>query len=180
MSRWAGSRCANAADGSMVAGACVCRTDRPSPARGSRMTWSVAATGYSHRHVIEFLARYIEPGTDALDVGASLGSRPLRSHGWRARGAGGCGASSPIRRISRGSRRTSTATTSSSVVEVHAVALGSRRGTARLGSREYGGGNGALMDADAVDAVEVPVIRIDDVDFPRRVSFVKMDVEGFG
>jgi len=58
-------------------------------------------------------------------------------------------------------------------------ALGSERGTARLGWSERGGGYAAVVDADAADAVEVPVERIDDLALPPRVSFMKVDVEGF-
>ena len=147
--------------------------------RGSRMTWSVAATGHWDRHVIEMLTHYIEPGTLVLDVGASLGlwTLPLA---WAARSRGGrvwCFEPNPENlpwlqaNIDRNALR--------AVAEVHALALGSRAGTARLGYREHGGGNGALLDADAVDSVTVPVARIDDLEFPQRVSFVKMDVEGF-
>jgi FkbM family methyltransferase len=147
--------------------------------RGSQMTWSVAATGYWDRHVVELLARYIEPATVVLDIGASLGlwtlplARVARANGARL----WCFEPNPenlpwleanIDRNGLGS-----------VVELRTVALGSGRGTARLGYRERGGGNGALLDADAGDAVEVPVVRIDDLDLPQRVSFVKMDVEGF-
>lgn len=147
--------------------------------RGSQMTWSLAATGYWDRHIIELLTRYIEPGTLALDIGASLGlwtlplARVVRSNGGRL----WCFEPNPenlawleanIDRNYLGS-----------VAEVHEVALGSWQGTAQLGYREFGGGNAALVDADAGNTVEVPVVRIDDLDFPQRVSFMKMDVEGF-
>ncbi|MEJ7783927.1 MAG: FkbM family methyltransferase [Solirubrobacteraceae bacterium] len=147
--------------------------------RGSNMAWSVAATGYWDRHIVELLAPYIEPGTVALDIGASLGlwTLPLARAAAFNRGRLWCFEPNPENlpwleaNIGRNEL--------SSVVEVHAVALGSRRGTAQLGCREHGGGNGALLDAAAAETVEVPVIRLDDLDFQRRVSFVKMDVEGF-
>jgi FkbM family methyltransferase len=147
--------------------------------RGSRMTWTVAATGHWDRHIIEFLARYIEPGTVALDIGASLGlwtlplARVARSNGGRL----WCFEPNPenVALLEANIDRNDLGC----VTAVHAVALGSRRGSARLGHRERGGGNAALLDVDARDTVEVPVVRIDDIDFPERVSFMKMDVEGF-
>ena len=147
--------------------------------RGSRMTWSVAATGHWDRHVIELLTRYIEPETLALDIGASLGlwTVPLGRAARLRRGRLWCFEPNPENvpwleaNIDRNDLR--------AVAEVHPVALGSHTGNARLGYREHGGGNGALLDVDADDSVTVPLARIDDFDFPQRVSFVKMDVEGF-
>jgi len=143
------------------------------------MTWSVAATGHWDGHVIEMLTRYIEPDTLVLDIGASLGlwtlplGRAARTHGGRL----WCFEPNPENlpwleaNIDRNDLRT--------VTEVHAVALGSRAGCARLGYREHGGGNGALLHTDPFDSIKVSLARIDDFNFPRRVSFVKMDVEGF-
>lgn len=147
--------------------------------RGSQMTWAVAATGSWDRHVIELLSRYIEPGTVALDIGASLGlwslplGRVVRSNSGRL----WCFEPNPanIPLLHANLERNGLA----SVAEVKPVALGSRRGTVRLGHRESGGGNAAVLALDAGDFVEVPVVPLDDFDFPHRVSFIKMDVEGF-
>lgn len=49
----------------------------------------------------------------------------------------------------------------------------------RLGYRETGGGNGSLHEHPRAGSIAVPVTRLDDLTFPCRVSFVKMDVEGF-
>ena len=147
--------------------------------RGSLMTWAVAATGHWDRHVIELLAPYVEPGTVALDVGASLGlwSLPL------ARAARRCDARlwcfEPNPENLRWLEANLAGNGLAGVAEVHAVALGSRDGTARLGYREHGGGNGALLDPGGIEMVEVAVRRLDDVKLPRRVSFIKMDIEGF-
>jgi FkbM family methyltransferase len=147
--------------------------------RGSLMTWAVATTGHWDRHVIELLAPYVEPGTLALDVGASLGlwSLPLA----RAARAGGARlwCFEPNPENLPWLEANLAANGLAGVTEVHAVALGSRPGTARLGYREHGGGNGALLDLAGVATVEVAVRRLDDVELPGRVSFVKMDVEGF-
>ncbi len=65
-------------------------------------------------------------------------------------------------------------------MEVHECALGSRPGTTQLGYRERGGGNGALLPAGAVAAsVPVKVVALDDLAVPKRVSLMKLDVEGF-
>ena len=143
------------------------------------MTWSLAATGHWDRYVIEMLTRYIEPETLVLDIGASLGlwSLPLGRAACSRGGRLWCFEPNPENlpwleaNIDRNDLRP--------VAEVHAVALGARTGTARLGYREHGGGNGALLDMGSADSVAVSVARIDDFDFPQRVSFVKMDVEGF-
>jgi FkbM family methyltransferase len=147
--------------------------------RGSQMTWSVAATGYWDRHVVEFVARHIDSETIAVDIGASLGlwTLPLAR---AARAIGGrlwCFEPNPenMRWLAANIDRNGL----SGVVDLHPIALGSRPGTARLGFREHGGGNGALVDGNHGDAIEVPVERLDGLDFPRRVSFIKMDVEGF-
>ena len=81
-----------------------------------------------------------------------------RSPGARAPAAGGCGASSPTGKrpwweanIDRNNL--------GSTAKVHAVDLGSRQGIASPGYHEHGGGNGALLDANSEEAVEMPVVR---------------------
>lgn len=147
--------------------------------RGSQMAWSVAATGYWDRPNVELLTGHITPDTVALDIGASLGlwTLPL-ARAARATGARlWCFEPNPenIPWLAANIERNDLA----GVVDLHEIALGARQGTARLGLRERGGGNGAVVDAPDPDAVEVPLTRLDDLDFPRRVSLLKMDVEGF-
>ena len=147
--------------------------------RGSRMAWSVAATGYWDRHLVELVAGRIDPRTIVLDIGASVGlwTVPL---GAAARCAGArlwCFEPNPDNLAWLQANIETNEL--GSVAKVHALAVGARRGTARLGCREHGGGNGALVEGDDGEAIEVPVVRLDDLDFPQRVSFVKMDVEGF-
>lgn len=147
--------------------------------RGSVMTWAVAATGQWDRHLIEFVSRYVDPGTVALDVGASLGlwSLPLARVARSRRSRLWCFEPSPynVPRLEANLERNGLHT----IAAVRPVALGAQRGAARLGYRERGGGNGALLDVADPDSVEVAVERLDDIEFPLRVSFVKMDVEGF-
>ena len=149
--------------------------------RGSEMAWSVAATGYWDRHVIDLLAKCIAPRTIALDIGASLGlwSLPLAATARVVDAQLWCFEPNPDN--AAWLQANIAANDLSSVAEVHQSALGAHSGIARLGCREHGGGNAALIEADDTDtdAVEVPVARLDDIEFPRRVSFMKMDVEGF-
>ena len=147
--------------------------------RGSRMAWSVAATGYWDRHVIELVTGYLEPRTIALDIGASLGlwTVPLAAAARSVDARVWCFEPDPDNVAWL--KANIEANALGSVAEVHALALGSAPGTARLGCREPGGGNAALIDTESGDGVDVPVMRLDDIDFPRAVSFLKMDVEGF-
>ena len=147
--------------------------------RGSAMAWSVAATGHWDRHVIDLVAGYIEPRTVALDVGASLGlwTVPLAAAAQSTGARLWCFEPNPDNLAWL--RANIEANDLGSVTELHAVALGSRTGTARLGCREHGGGNAALVPAYEHDGVDVPLARLDDFVFPRRVSFIKLDVEGF-
>lgn len=147
--------------------------------RGSQMTWAVAATGHWDRHVLDFVTPYIDEGTVVLDVGASLGlwSLPLARAARSREARVWCFEPNPENLPWL--EKNIEANDLTGVTEVHAVALGSRAGTAQLGYREHGGGNGALLATEGAETVLVAVRRLDDIGFPRRVSFVKMDVEGF-
>ncbi len=146
--------------------------------RGSRMSWAVAATGYWDRHLVDFVESFVAPRTLVLDIGASLGlwAVPLGRIARERDGLLRCFEPNPdnIPWLSSNIE----ANGLRGVTEIHAFAVGAHKGSAYLGFREPGGGNGAIRpDADA--AVPVEVKRIDDSDFPMPVSFVKMDVEGF-
>lgn len=147
--------------------------------RGSVMAWSVAVVGHWDRHVVELVCPYVDPDSLVLDVGASIGvwtvplGRTASSRGalvW-------CFEPNPenVRWLTANIERNGLR----DVVEVKAVGLGARAGTAHLFLREHGGGNGALSDRAGEDRLPVSVARLDDLDLPRRVSFMKLDVEGF-
>ena len=147
--------------------------------RGAQMTWVVAATGYWDRHVAGLVAPYVRPGTLVLDVGAALGlwTLPL---GRIARDRGSrlwCFEPNPenIPWLTENIERNGLGR----VAEVKPVALGARAGTAHLRHGEHGGGNGAVAVTETADSRAVPMERIDDLDLPLPVSFVKLDVEGF-
>jgi FkbM family methyltransferase len=143
------------------------------------MTWTVAFTGDWDLCVIQFVQCYVEPQTLVLDIGASLGlwSVPL--------GRGARDRSSHLWAFEPDPRHVAWLTTNvqrnrlTDAIQVLPCALGSKAATARLGYREPGGGNAALRGEGAPESVDVNVARLDDFDLPRRVSFMKLDVEGF-
>lgn len=147
--------------------------------RGSRMSWTVASTGCWDRPIIELMKRYVVPHTLVLDIGASLGlwSLPL---GKAARSR-----MSSLWAFEPDPENVSWLTANiarnglTDVIEVRQCALGSQPGTARLGHREHGGGNAALQQDNIPGSVAVTVVRLDDLDVSQRVSFMKLDVEGF-
>jgi len=147
--------------------------------RASIMTWTVASTGAWDRYAIDFVQRYVVPDTLVLDVGASLGlwSLPLGRIA-RARSSLLWAFEPDPRNVVwlTGNVRRNALT---DVITVHPCALGSQAGTALLGYREHGGGNAALRREAGPGTVAVAVARLDDLDLPRRVSFMKLDVEGF-
>ncbi len=146
---------------------------------GSVMAWIVAAVGHWDSGMLELVSRYIPAGTLVLDVGASVGlwTVPL---GRNARSKGAlvwCFEPNPenvrwlIVNIARNGLR--------DIVEVREIGLGARAGSAHLIFREHGGGNGALSDHPQGDCMPVSVARLDDLALPRRVGFMKLDVEGY-
>lgn len=147
--------------------------------RGSTMAWQVAATGYWDRDVISLVSKYIAEGTLVLDIGASLGlwTLPLGRAAKARNGLLWCFEPNPdnIEWLTDNVERSALG----DVTEVRAEALGSRAGALHLGYRETGGGNGALHEQPRAGSITVPVTRLDDLTLPCRVSFVKMDVEGF-
>lgn len=146
--------------------------------RGSSMSWSVAATGQWDRHIVELVRRFVAPRTVVLDVGASLGlwAIPLGRIALEQGGRLECFEPNPENLSWLQSNIVANGL--DDLTKVHPVAVGAAPGTAQLGFRECGGGNGAItLDGDR--GVPVTVVRLDDYAFAHPVSFVKMDVEGF-
>jgi FkbM family methyltransferase len=148
---------------------------------GSDMTWRFAFEGAYDRSAQRFLSRYVTPGSLVLDVGASLGlwTVPL------AQVARDAGASlwafephpSNLPWLHRNIELNDLAVT------VHPIALGDVRGELRMSptdSMADRGGNAAVALGEHDDrSVRVPVRRLDDLPRSKRVSMVKLDVEGF-
>ncbi len=152
--------------------------------RSSRMSWEAAFGGGYDAAVQRLLVEYVQPGTLAVDVGASLGlwTVPL---GRRARTVqAAVWAVEPHPNNQRWLRGNIAANGLAAFVTVHACALGGENGTTRMqipeGGRGAAAGNAAIAcPGVAAAAVEVPLRRLDDLPRAARVSFVKLDVEGF-
>lgn len=69
------------------------------------------------------------------------------------------------------------------VVTVHATALGDEPGTVTMDLGEAGlpgsGGNSAIAVDPAAVGVSVPIVALDSIAHPARVSVIKIDVEGY-
>lgn len=148
----------------------------------SAMCWQTAFTGIWDDAIIAHMVRYLRPGTVALDIGASVGlwTVPL------ARAARITGAEVvAIEPLPGNARWLNTNLSLNGLLDeviVHHLALGSANGTARIESSEMTGGSAALAIAGgvplAMQGTEIALRRLDDLDLPRPVSFIKMDVEG--
>ena len=143
------------------------------------MTWRIAFTGQYDRPLQQLIRRYIEPDTLVLDIGAALGlwtvplatfARSVNSEVW---------AFEPhpanLRWLELSVERNACTN-----VSICPVALGDSDGVVRMDAGEgLDGGNVAVvLDRDA-PGIEVDSRRLDDVPRPKRVSFIKIDVEGF-
>lgn len=152
--------------------------------RQSRMTWTVAFEGDYDRAPIVLTAGLIQPGTIALDVGASLGLWTVQL----ARAAASQGAQvwafEPNLANIVWIRRNLELNELEDTVTVRAVGLGDTAETTTLVSAEYGVGNGAIAvghkEASAKHPrMSISVERLDDIELPAPVSFVKIDIEGY-
>lgn len=155
--------------------------------RTSTQTWAPAFTGIYDDETLDHLARLIEPGTFALDVGACFGfySVPL---GITARALGArVIAFEPLRANLPFLQNNLDANGLCGVVRVAPVGLGRERGMVRIGTESGGAGNAAVEAAGSPDPIAVEEIRLerlDDLPLPEarggaRCSLIKMDVEGF-
>jgi FkbM family methyltransferase len=152
--------------------------------RASRMTWAAAFNGLYDPGAVSYVERFVEPGTIVLDVGASLGlwTVPLGRCA-AARGAR-VWAFEPNPANISWIERNVRANDLGEVVTIRDVGLGDRRETVALVSAEYGVGNGsiALAEGEASDKhtrAAVRIERLDEIELPARVSFVKIDTEGY-
>jgi FkbM family methyltransferase len=152
--------------------------------RRSRMTWAAAFDGLYDPAAVTHMQRFVEPGTVVLDIGASLGlwTVPL-ARSAQARGAS-VWAFEPNPANIEWIRRNVELNGLTGVVTVRDIGLGDRHEEVTLVSAEYGVGNGLIAVEEGERSekntrVEVTVERLDDIQLPRRVSFVKIDTEGY-
>ncbi|HMD56378.1 MAG TPA: FkbM family methyltransferase [Solirubrobacteraceae bacterium] len=152
--------------------------------RASRQTWAVAFDGLYDPAAVAYVERFVRPGSVVLDVGASLGlwTVPL------ARMAAARGAQvwafepnpANIEWITRNVELNGL----QDYVTVRGVGLGDRPEEVTLVSSEYGVGNGVIAVGESESTekflhVQVRIERLDDIELPAPVSFVKIDTEGY-
>jgi FkbM family methyltransferase len=152
--------------------------------RQSRMTWAVAFTGRYDHAVVARVAEYIEPGTVALDVGASVGLWTVQLGKIAASRGALVWAFEPNPANTAWIRRNIALNDLSGTVTVCEMGLGDTAESLILVGSEYGVGNGAIeLDPQAGTEkhprIPITLGRLDDVELPARVSFVKIDVEGY-
>jgi FkbM family methyltransferase len=147
--------------------------------RESRMSWTIAFRGSYDAHLQHAMATYIAPNSLVVDVGAAVGlwtiplaraAAPLNAHVW---------AFEPHPANIPWLRRNIALNGLADRVTVHDCALGAEPTTVRMFGEE-GGGNAAIeVGAEGLSGPAVPVRRLDDVPRARRISLVKLDVEGY-
>ncbi|HEV7584636.1 MAG TPA: FkbM family methyltransferase [Solirubrobacteraceae bacterium] len=152
--------------------------------RQSLMTWAVAFEGEYDRGPIELTAGFIQPGTLALDVGASLGLWTVQLARVAASQGAQVWAFEPNLANTVWIRRNVELNELENTVTVREVGLGDATETMTLVSAEYGVGNGAIAVGDKEATPKHPrmsisVQRLDDIELPVPVSFVKIDTEGY-
>jgi FkbM family methyltransferase len=152
--------------------------------RQSLMTWATAFEGlYDDAHV-RYTGKFIRPGTIALDVGASLGLWTVQLGKIAAAQGAEIWAFEPnpanIPWISRNVARNDLV----NVVTINEMGLGDSPGPSTLVSAEYGIGNGVIPIGEHQSSAKFPELsitlaRLDEIDLPAPVSFIKIDVEGY-
>jgi FkbM family methyltransferase len=149
--------------------------------RRSTMTWQIAAEGDYDAHVVACLAQYVARGSIVLDVGASLGLWTLQLAAV-ARGQDALvHAFEPNPENIPWLRRNIELNGLQAIITIHAMGLGDVRAEMEFGGSEDGVGNGIVLPPGSSTPPEhvVPIRRLDDLSFDRRVSLIKLDVEGF-
>lgn len=146
---------------------------------GAAMAWTLAWTGEWERQVREHVLGYVEPEGLLLDVGASLGlwtiplgkaAQALGSEVW---------AFEPYPPNLEWLKGNISINGLRNAITVKPFALGAKPGRARIAHAEAGGGNAAITLEGEDLGTEVDVARLDDLELPAPVRFIKMDVEGF-
>jgi FkbM family methyltransferase len=134
--------------------------------------------------VVARVAEYIEPGTVALDVGASVGLWTVQLGKIAASRGALVWAFEPNPANTAWIRRNVALNDLSSTVTLREMGLGDTEESLILVGSEYGVGNGAIeLDPQAGTEkhprIPITLGRLDDVELPARVSFIKIDVEGY-
>ncbi len=145
----------------------------------SQMSWTVAFRGSYDAHLQRALAPHIRRDSLVLDVGASIGLWTIPLARAARRVTARVWAFEPLPSNVSWLRQNIELNGLDDTVTVHDFALGDAASAVRMFSEE-GGGNAAIAVAqDEAKGSVVPVKRLDDVPRDRRVSLIKMDVEGY-
>jgi FkbM family methyltransferase len=152
--------------------------------RQSRMTWAAAFSGRYDHAAVQQIAGYIRPGTVVLDVGASIGLWTVQLARLAASRGAELWAFEPNPANTAWIRRNVALNGLSGTVTVCEHGLGDRTESSILVGSEYGVGNGAiaLRNGESTDKhprISVAVRRLDEIELPLPVSFMKIDVEGY-
>ncbi|MGA2319295.1 MAG: FkbM family methyltransferase [Solirubrobacteraceae bacterium] len=152
--------------------------------RQSLMSWSVAFTGLYDEATVKQIAGFVRPQTVVLDVGASLGLWTVQLGRLAAARGAQVWAFEPNPANTPWIARNVALNELSGVVTMREIGLGDRAEASTLVSAEYGVGNGAIALREKEGTRKFPRIpivlgRLDDIDLPAPVSFIKIDTEGY-
>jgi FkbM family methyltransferase len=133
---------------------------------------------------LRFVEQALRPGQHVVDVGAHIGFFAM--HMARCVGPSGrVTAFEPFPGNADLLARSIAENRFEEFVRLHRAAVGARSSTGRLAfARETLNSGGAFLVPDAaappaeLATTTVPIVALDDIDLPRPVAFVKMDVEG--
>jgi FkbM family methyltransferase len=146
--------------------------------RQSRMTWAVAFEGYYDHAEVQHVKGFIRPGSVVLDVGASIGLWTVQLGRVAASRDARLWAFEPNPANTSWLRRNVALNDLSETVTVCEMGLGDRSESSALSHTEHGLGSGAVT-VDGEEGIPITLARLDDIDLPAPVSFIKIDVEGY-
>ncbi len=146
--------------------------------RTSTMSCAVAATGQWDCEFVDEFQQFITPRSLVLDVGASLGLWTVQLARVSQQRDAKVWAFEPYPDNLRWLNSNIRANGHCEIVEVINAALGAQEGTSWVAG-EQGGGNAVVGFARRHYSRPTRVLRLDDMELPARMSFVKLDVEGY-
>jgi FkbM family methyltransferase len=152
--------------------------------RESRMTWAAAFDGLYDPAALAHVSEFVRPDSVVLDVGASLGLWTVPLGVLAAARDARVWAFEPNPANIAWIRGNVELNELADTVTVRAVGLGDRAEQVTLVSAEYGVGNGLVAvdngeESEKFTRMSVTIERLDDVQLPAPVSFVKIDTEGY-
>jgi FkbM family methyltransferase len=152
--------------------------------RQSRMAWAVAFTGRYDHGAVQRVADFVRPQTVVLDIGASIGLWTVQLGEIAASRGAQLWAFEPNPANTAWIRRNAELNGLSDTVTVLELGLGDKAESATLVGAEYGVGNGVISlepreGTEKHPRIPITLARLDDIDLPGPVSFIKIDVEGY-